>query len=158
MTDKKGVGAVIAWVLLLGFTVALATTIFLWMKSQTETLTESTVEHVEGELQCQNVRINVIKSDGSTCGRLDVSNKGYVVINQLSISSFDGASSSILYPDAEKEIKPQSTNCKPENNCGIEKNVNPKNITACKKIEVMPIIRISNRKVGCKDRMVVIEC
>ena len=166
MNDKRGVSPIIATVLLLGFAVALATTVFLWMQGQTKTMSESTVEYVEGEMQCQHVRINVIKSDGATCGKLDIHNKGYLKIKQLSIRSFDGTSSSILYPDPEPSdcslpssncLKPQSTNCKPDN-CGVWLNVDPKNITACTKIEVMPIIQIQTRKVGCKDRTILVKC
>ncbi|MDP2907383.1 MAG: hypothetical protein Q8O03_05575 [Nanoarchaeota archaeon] len=169
MINKRGISPIIATVLLLGFTVALATTVFLWMQGQTKTMSESTVEYAEGEMQCQNVRVNVVKSDGTTCGKLDLHNKGYLKIKQLSIKSFDSTSSvgSILYPTPEPSdcslpssncLKPQSTNCKSEDNCGVWLNVDPQNTTACNKIEVMPIIQIQTRKVGCKDRTILVKC
>lgn len=161
MGNKRGISPIIATVLLLGFTIALATTVFLWMSGQTKTLSESTVEYAEGEMQCQNVRINVLKHDGSTCKTLDVSNKGYITIKQLAIRTFVGNTPSILYPESsEMKLKPQSSNCGPgtvEPNCGVV-NIDPKNTTACEKTEVTPIITVGNRKVGCKDKTIVIKC
>ena len=167
MTDKKGIGAVIAWVLLLGFTVALATTIFLWMKGQTETMSESTIEFAEGEMQCQNVRINVV----NVGSKLNVHNVGYLTINQLSIRTIGELgedSKSKLEPDPAPDcelnpddcLKPQTsgTQCQPPS-CGVISDIEG-NLTApvCTQIEVMPIIKIKTRMVGCKDRKVVIKC
>jgi len=158
MMKKRGISPIIATVLLLGFAVALATTVFLWMSGQTETMSKSTVEYAEGEMQCQNVRINLVKSDDISCANLDVSNKGYITINQLAIRAFNPEGSS-LYLDTGPEdnfLQPQSSECKPPG-CGIKKNV-PTPCSSCKKLEVMPIINIGDRQVGCKDRAVVIEC
>lgn len=157
MVCKKGISPLIATVLLLGFTVALATTVFLWMQSQTKTMSKSTVEYAEGEMQCQNIRINVVKSNSSTCNKLDISNKGYVMIDQLAIRTFNPAGSS-LYPASPDPdfLAPQSTTCVIPD-CGITKNV-PTECLGCETVEVMPIIKIGERMVGCKDKTVVETC
>jgi flagellin-like protein len=161
MYNKKGISPIIATVLLLGFAISLATTVFLWMKGQTETMSESTVEYAEGEMQCQNVRINVEKTGAPvppdtspTCASLKISNKGYMTINQLAVRTFNPEGSK-LYPQSPDTnyLNPQSSNCIPP--CGVKTETG---CSGCKKVEVMPIIKIGERLVGCKDRTVVVTC
>lgn len=166
LKNKRGVGAIIAWVLLLGFTVALATMIFLWMKGQTETMSESTVEYVEGELQCQSVRINVVNTTGPICENPDVHNVGYLNIKAVVVREIctDGSATSSKEPHSIN-LQPKSSKTETlgeykttlsgfcsggADSCLL--------IIGCKKIEVMPILKIGERLVGCKDRTIVVEC
>lgn len=155
MIKKRGISPIIATVLLLGFAVALATTVFLWMQGQTETMSQSTVEYAEGEMQCENVRINVLKTgDPATCGTLKVSNKGYMTVNQLAVRAFNPEDSE-LYPENPDDdyLRPQSSTCTPP--CG---EVIVTGCSGCTKIEVMPIIQIQTRQVGCKDKVIMVDC
>jgi len=153
MCNKRGISPIIATVLLLGFAIALATTVFLWMHGQTKTMSKSTVEYVEGEMQCQNIRINLLKTDGKTCNNLDVSNKGYLVINQLSIKVFPNTGDS---PELQNvDLSPQSNQCQPTP-CGITTKAT--HCGDCEKVEVMPIITIGERLVGCKDKILAMKC
>lgn len=167
MMSKRGISPIIATVLLLGFTVALATTVFLWMKGQTETLSESTVEYAEGELQCQNVRINVQDESGvgTKCKKLNIQNVGYLDINSVAVREFctDGSANSSLI---KIDLKPKVIKGGVEVS-GYEKLLGESeafcsgginSCVDCKKVEVTPIIEVLNRKVGCKDKMIVTEC
>ena len=79
---KKGASAIVAWVLLLGFTIALATTIFYWTKSQATEMTEHTVEFVTGQMECQDISINVydINTEDNT---FKIKNKGLYYVSLL---------------------------------------------------------------------------
>lgn len=175
MCNKRGVGAIIAWVLLLGFTVALATMIFLWMQGQTETMSESTVDYVEGELQCQSVRINVIKKgvDPNPCTSFEVQNVGYLNIDSVAVREFctDGTAKSGNPIKIDPALEPKSS--KTESTDGYKETVSDKGgygicqsisentCPQCIKVEVMPVIKTSEttkKLTGCKDRTIVVEC
>lgn len=136
--NKKAAGQIIAWVLLFGFAISLAIGIFSWSKVQTEDLTESTVNFVEGKLECREVKINVKKDPD--CTNLNISNRGKLTITKISIASLDGSNSNLL----DANIIP------------LQSKAFPYQIGS--DIEVLPIINISRNDVGCVDRKVRIEC
>lgn len=159
---KKGIGAIVAWVLLLGFSIALAMMVFTWATRQTETLGEGTVEFVEGEMQCQNIQINVKDETpdypSSNCSVFDIMNVGYLELDDVivreffidgSVDSTDKTLSDPLQPKTSKSEEDETYKTKIDGFCP-----NP----GCKKTEFMPVIKISNRKVGCKDRSIVVKC
>ncbi len=175
MCNKRGISPIIATVLLLGFTITLATTVFLWMQGQTETMSESTVEYAEGEMQCQNVRINVAPTgtgDPPTCEKLEVQNMGYLKIDKIVVRELcaDKSAKSSSKPHGDDDgLDPKSSRTEtlgtykillPQSGTfcyGGDNSCDP-NVSGCEKIEVMPIINIGNRMVGCKDRTIVVEC
>lgn len=151
MRSKKGASAVVAWVLLLGFTIGLATTVFLWTTRQTEEMSKSAVKFVEGGMQCDDVMINVAVS--VPCN-LKIINTRYLNISQLSIRKLLPADpKSFIYKD--KVLEPQSKD-KPVERYTASVDMNP--VGYCGEVEVMPIINVDDELVGCKNKALKVNC
>lgn len=157
MDSKRGISPIIATVLLLGFSVALATTIFLWMSGHTEKMSESTVEYVEGEMQCQNIRMNV-KEDLEGCQKITIMNLGYLNIEKVAIRMFPLAGDPT---GVTKDLK-SGSGLEPKSSQTEEGDYQDQ-VTSlcsgkCSKTEIMPIIKISEKLSGCKDKALVLKC
>ena len=149
MVNKKGIGVIIGWVLLIGFTIGLATTVFLWTTKQTEELTEGAIRFVEGGMQCDNVMINVAVVDpdkylqcsgGSSCC-LKITNTRYLNIEKIILKSLESV---------------ETDEC-----------CSPLNVTEYAiidksgwsgKIEVLPIMKVNDDLVACTNKAITIEC
>ncbi|MDD5254065.1 MAG: hypothetical protein PHG05_03085 [Candidatus Nanoarchaeia archaeon] len=145
MIGKKGAGDIIAWVLLIGFSIALATSVFIWMRGQTEDITKSTVNYVEGEMVCQDIAINVRANE--LCNILTIANKGKFSIESLNIVSYPASGEPI------SEVKSLATPLKPIQGEIVE-FILPQSI----KFEVIPIITVNEKTTGCSDKKEVISC
>ncbi len=138
--DKKGAGEIIAWILLLGFSISLAVLIFNWSRTQTEELTESTVSFVEGKLECQEIAINVVTNED--CTSITITNKGKLNIDQLAIRTFRQEYENTLF----------------EKNLLAPKQSKTLDILQSNKIEVIPIVKINEKLVGCNEKRILHEC
>jgi|TARA_Y100000310_G_scaffold38954_1_gene36541 hypothetical protein len=138
--NKKGIGPVIAWILLLGFSISLAVMVFNWTRTQTEDLTESTVSYVEGKLECQEISINVVTNED--CTELTISNRGKLNIEQFAIRTF----------------RDEYENTLMEKNLLAPKASRILNIVQSNKIEVIPIIEANDKLVGCFEKRIAHEC
>ncbi|MBU4502975.1 MAG: hypothetical protein KKA79_10355 [Nanoarchaeota archaeon] len=148
MRNKKGAGTIIAWVLLLGFSIGLAITVFMWTTQQTEEMGKTSVRFVEGGMMCDNVMINVAVDNPTTCS-ITISNTRYLNISQISIRQLEGTPTSTNEP---VNLAPRSKDI-PESQSKYSK------VTGyCGDIEVMPIITINEELVGCKNKAITIEC
>ncbi len=132
---KKGVSTIIAWVLLLGFSILLGSTVILWSKQQTEKYTESLTEMFENDINCRDV-IYVIDANCSA-KTASVSNKGSFTIVKFIIRT--NLSSTKL----EKIIAPSSimdlTNDIPRPYYDVG-------------FDMIPFIKIDSREIGCSDK------
>lgn len=139
--NKKGM-AVISWVLLLGFAIALATTIALWQVKQTEELSEGMIRFVSGGLQCENVQFNIQAKEG--CSNLEVVNNGYFDINQFVVRGFSNSSVGAIVDKTSAPVK----------------KLEPLNVGLinAEKAEIVPVIKVSDELVGCKDKTVEVTC
>jgi len=137
---QKGAGTIVAWVLLLGFAISLATTVFLWTTRHTEEMGESAVKFVEGGMQCDNTMINVIKN--SNCS-LTVKNSLYLNIEKVVLRNLEQVKTADCALGIPLEVKKEITCDESETWCG--------NVT------VMPIIKVNDDLVGCKNKAVLIE-
>ena len=147
MVNKKGAGAIIAWVLLVGFTIGLATTVFLWTTRQTEELTEGAVRFVEGGMQCDNVMINVAVVDPAKypeCGVsccLKIANTRYLNIEKVILRSLESVETDEC--------------CSPLN---IKEYAIIDKSGWSGNIEVLPIIKVNDDLVACTNKAITIEC
>jgi len=140
MKNKKGAGTIIAWVLLLGFAIGLATTVFLWTTQQTEEMGKSAVKFVEGGMQCDNTMINVIKN--TDCS-LTVKNSLYLNIEKVVLRNLEQVISKDCDGGSPLEVKKEIT-------C-------TESIGWCGNVTVMPIIKVNDDLVGCKNKAVLVE-
>ncbi len=115
MFSKKAISPVIAWVLLVGFSVALASIVGSWYLSQSQEMTEEALTTLEGGIECNDVNINVAytKDQNGDC-MIKVSNTGSFKINMVRINDIQKGYNKNPkeyknYTDAELCTKPQIT-------------------------------------------------
>jgi len=145
--SKKGQGMIIAWVLLIGLTVALAVIVTTWTRQQAEETTEGIVAGTEVELRCAAVSFNA----KPTCNgnHIDVVNRGDFSIRKFVIhmNNKDGLNSETV-EFFEDPILP-----------GKSKGINTKEIDSLYgTISLTPFILVDNQIVGCSDRKLTLEC
>lgn len=152
MMNKKGISEAVSWVLLLGFSIALATTVFLWTTRQTEDITKSTTRYIEGGMQCDNVMINVAKSDPTSCNPprsccLKVTNTRYLNIEKVIFRSLE----KLLSAECDNNGQPLKATTPPASMfCGQD--------WASSNVTVMPIVTVDDEQVGCTNKAITIEC
>lgn len=85
--DKKGISPLIATVLVIGFTIALALVIFSWGKTFTETLTKGTGEKAEQQLDCSDLVSFEVKNAcyaGSEV-KFTLENEGDITLDKITL-------------------------------------------------------------------------
>lgn len=138
MFHKKGISPVIAWVLILGFTIALGAIVTNWYLQQSKKTTESTLGTMEGEMECNEIRINVAFTQPQpTSGNciLKVSNTGMLKIDSIRINSIQKS-----YDKNPKEYRNYSSSDITDL-CGA----------AYQKITVLPLIKKDKTLVACQN-------
>ncbi len=145
---------VVAWVLILGFTITLGTLIFVWATRSTEKMTEQTLESVEGGMQCEQVQIDVnISVIEDNCGHVDIRNKGYLNITKIIIRGVKGDGT--LIP--KQEIDLSQSPIKPKE--GITEVITATwGIDTGAKIDLIPVIREKNKLITCPEKSITITC
>ncbi len=130
---KRGVSEVISWVLLLGFSVLLGTTVIMWSKQQTEKYTDELTEMVENDINCRDIIYTI--NANCTTKTTSVNNRGsftivkFIIRTNLSSSTLDTA------------VTPTSTV-----NLGIPPSYYDTGF------DMIPFIEVNNKKVGCSDK------
>lgn len=74
--SKKGVEAIVVWVLLIGFTVAMTATVFFYEKNQAKKMAENAAYSNEAKIECNDVAINIGDCDGSSGCKVNIYNTG----------------------------------------------------------------------------------
>lgn len=142
VANKVAVAPVIAFVLLLGLAVGIASMVYTFSIRQAETLGEKAVSFVESGMGCENVYLNVKAEDG--CSDVTVSNNGLFDINGLVVRSFGRFGAKSVTDEIVIDVKKDASL-----SLGL---VN------ADKIEIVPLLKSSDGLVGCKDRAVSISC
>lgn len=130
---------VVSWILLLGFAIALATTIFMWLKGQTTELTQQTVDYVEGKLECTEVSINV---QHTNCDNLRIKNTGKLTLDHYLVW--------LLAPEVQK--------MEHKNNVEPSKQTEAIETFGATLVEVVPILKLSDKLVACSEKKVRLDC
>jgi len=135
--SRKAITPIIATVLLLGFAVALGTSVFLWQARQTESLSKGLMRFASGVLECDNVNFNVQAENG--CTNTNIKNSGFFNIDGFVVRSFSkfGAGSKVR----EVFVKAQKS------------DVLKLGLVSADKIEVIPVVKVKGELVGCKDKI-----
>ncbi|MBS3117759.1 hypothetical protein J4430_02675 [Candidatus Woesearchaeota archaeon] len=140
---KKGVGALIGWVLLLGFVISIGTMVFLSLRTHTTELSDRTVNYISGRLECSEININVVTAP--SCSSFSVTNRGVLNIDQVAVRIYNGETpvgqtqifESVIAPHATVDYTPDSSG---------------------ERIEVIPIVLIDNKPSGCLERRIIKPC
>lgn len=140
--SKRAIAPIISMVLLLGLAVALGTGVYLWQVRQTEKLGSSVVRFASGVMDCQELTFNVYARDG--CTKTTVQNTGYFSADGFVVRSFSS------FGDGS-EVKEVFVKAK-------ESDVLDLGLVNADRIEVMPVVKVEDELVGCKDRVREVFC
>lgn len=162
MKNKKGMETVVAWVLLLGFSIALGTFVFVWATKGAEKMTQSTLEYVQGGMQCEQVQIDAYFSpdeSGKPCKNLTIINKGYLTLEQVMLRGIKGGSTTLNMQVFDKTIADcpgmpllprQELKCGREWWQGLE--------TGGAKIDLIPVVKDKKSLITCPDKAKTLDC
>ncbi|MBI2671599.1 hypothetical protein HYX16_01565 [Candidatus Woesearchaeota archaeon] len=87
--NKKGISPLIATVLLIGFTIALAAVVITWGSGFVERVTLTTEERTTKSLVCTNDLVFEIKKVGCTSNTVVIDNKANIAIKEISLRFFN---------------------------------------------------------------------
>lgn len=149
---KRGQGAIIAWVLLIGLSVSLAILVSTWTKKQAEETTETLVSQTEADLRCAAVSFNAKPECSIPYDSLKVVNRGDFTIHKfvVHIKSKEGQliSNTInLFEKGREPIKPGET-----------QTLRTQDSFMNSEIELVPFIQVDGEYVGCTARTLKTEC
>lgn len=134
-SNKKGIESLIAWVLLIGFSVGLAVFVTRWSLQQAQKSTSGVEEMVMGDIQCSDVAISGHCDENNN---IIIKNKGTLNI----IGYKKGSDTKPTMFSKEDILKP---------NVGELK-------FATTKISITPIINIDGKQVMCVTQKQDFEC
>lgn len=140
---KKGISLLISWVLLVGFVVALAVFVTMWSRQQAERNIGEVIEMIEGDARCNDVSLNAEVNCAEK--KVNLVNRGYFTIYKLVIRIYkiDGDVGSDNKDNLKIEYGDSYTYNFPEE---------------FERLEIVPVIKIDDKFVGCSDRKAVVEC
>ncbi|MFH1332085.1 MAG: hypothetical protein ABIH63_02255 [archaeon] len=154
MKDRKGMQTVVAWVLLLGFSITLGTFVFIWATKSSEEMTESTLKFVEGGLQCDQVQIYAVfdpQDINNPCGYINITNRGYLTMEQIMVRGVNKAT--------EQPIPNQKINMPLRPKEKFEGSTATWGLPQTNaEVELIPIIKDKTDMIACVDRIIRIEC
>ena len=146
--SKKGVEAIVVWVLLIGFTVAMTATVFFYEKNQAKSMAENVAYSNEAKIECNDVAINIGNCDGTLGCKVNVYNTG-----KRSIYG-------IVYRDKKSKSKEYSitldkTNFPIKPGLGITPiigNTNGWNFN--EGLDVIPLISVNDKLYSCSSKII----
>lgn len=142
MKTKKGMSDIVAWVLLIGLSVALAAIVTVWTKQQVSKTTEFIIEDVEGDIQCADVSFKAFIAN-PPCSGINISNTGYHKIIRVSLRT--------QFMNQPQQV---DVNLLPQTDSKVL-NIN---VPTQGGVDIIPIIQSSKGLIGCADRKLVITC
>lgn len=138
MFIKKGQGNVIAWVLLVGFAISLAVLVGRWSIQQAQSSTEGIVDMSEADIRCESVAISAVCTGSDGNYKLDVSNKGSLIIKSINVGGCDT-------PKIDGPI-------------GLNEKTGEIGLSICgETIRLIPMIDINGKTIGCSAKEINIK-
>lgn len=148
---KKSQAALIGWILLIGFAVTMAVFVSRWALHQAEESTIGVVEMTMGDIKCADTAIS---GDIDCEESFNITNRGLITVQNLTIRGFctDGST----FDEGGWSITP----IKPRSITGDEESSTKNLNTQCpiSKIEVIPVIQVDNKLIGCSEKGLRLEC
>ncbi|QQG38926.1 MAG: hypothetical protein HYS32_00465 [Candidatus Woesearchaeota archaeon] len=149
---KKGVSPLIAWVLIVGFTISLAVIVSNALKKQAESSTEKIEEFVEGGSTCNKITIQATPLNcdkGSGIAKFNLANKGLLGVDKIKARLFYAdntvGSATVSFKNLER--------LNPEKNIDIEVPFDVKSGESLVKVELVPI----REDFGCSEKKEVLD-
>jgi len=155
---KRGASLIISWVLLLGLAIGLGMAIFSWSKIQTEKQLESTINYVEGSMDCEQVSIGatVVTCVSSQISWINVTNTGKLKIEAVVLRNLD------VNQEATYTVKPPSYGFplmpfSQSENIGVTTLVG-EGTGDIGILEIMPLVKKGSTYFACSEKKLVIQC
>ncbi len=121
--NKRGVSPAISWILLIGFTMALAGFSMTWMRETASSTSEKMVDNVGSDLECGDVSINAYEETSTTtgCSKVNIINRGFFTVTGVKVRSGSGLEeiTQEIKPTQEALINPTISSFLPNNEIGI---------------------------------------
>ena len=138
---KRGASEIIGWVLLVGLSVMLAIMVIAWSKQLTQKTTESIINDVERDSRCADVALKAFV-EVQPCQTVNISNPGYFKIAKISARHRFGTK------EFDVDLMPQRDS----------KVLNINAADGIEKVELIPVVNINKKFIGCVDRKYVVAC
>lgn len=149
--SKKGVEAIVVWVLLIGFTVAMTATVFFYEKNQAKNMAENVAYSNEAKIECNDVAINIGTCDETLGCKVNVYNTG-----KRSIYG-------IVYRDKKSKSKEYSITLD-KTNFPMEPGLKITPIIAdtngwefSKGLDVIPLISVNDQLYSCSNKIIHVQ-
>ncbi|HLC37758.1 MAG TPA: hypothetical protein VJJ53_03190 [Candidatus Nanoarchaeia archaeon] len=142
---KKGVSPLIAWVLIIGLSLALAVVVGNFMKESAEETAESLIKDIEGGAVCNKLNINAEPLECNKASKkikLALTNRGFLAIDKVRVRLF--------YSDntlGNEIVNFNNVPLLPDDNVEIEVPIKEETLI---KLQVVPI----RAEFGCVDKKI----
>jgi len=158
LNEKRGASLVISWVLLLGLAIGLGMAVFSWSKIQTEKQLESTINYVEGSMDCEQVSIGasiVVRCLNNEMRWVNVTNTGKLKIDAIVLRSLDAGK------EAKYLVEPPKYNFplmpfSQSSIMGVYYLVGTG--VGIGTLEIIPLIKKENTYFACNEKKLVVQC
>lgn len=136
---KRGASELIAWVLIIGFSVALGVIVTQWLKEHATKSTQIVTRDIERDLRCNDVAFNAFFSSG--CTDIQVTNRGYHKIIAIKVRNpYD-------VQELDADLMP-----------GSSTTIAPQGLQPSEDIDLIPVIEGEKENLACIDRKLTIRC
>ncbi len=156
MMNKKGISPLIATVLILGFTIALAAIVMTWGKSFTQGLQESTEKSSESAILCAteiNFKVKNVCLDSNNKYKITVENNGQRDIKYFDVRYYKSPSDVVTGKISFDEAS-QGNGIIGITKFGVESDVDDILTSyggVIKEVEMVPTIEIGGSEMTCQD-------
>ena len=158
--NKKGVSGILAYVLLITLTIILAVMVTIYMKNKAKEQAETISGIVGTQMDCESVAINGYldcASGSSSCDDLVVTNIGAktVFLNiRYQTNDANNPFAMIEINGVNNEgLKPKPYGAGDNGDFKIRRTISDR----LGKLEIIPMVLIKNKKVGCAEKKLVVE-
>ena len=157
--NKKGLGALVTFVLLVAFTIALTSAVFIYEKEKVKELVESSINFGSASIECNDVAINYFEcTNPNPVCHVPIKNTGRISIDALVFRDMSGGKveygiqtgDSAFFPMKPRDWVEPCIECRGKGNIDTEKSNG-------KKIEVVPVISISGKFYACDQKVIVLD-
>ena len=137
--QRHGLSEIVSWVLLIGVSMLLGVVVSQWLHEQAQHSTDTLIEDTTTDLVCEDVAFNAFFESGTSCGSLTITNKGYHTLDEIRVRSDFGVDSFPL------NLTPGATLTKPLNTLSLG-------------VEIIPVVLLAEKPVGCTDKKIKLAC
>ena len=139
--NKKGIAQAVSWVLLIGFSVAIATFVGFWLRQTAEKSAEGLQDEITKKSRCADTSISATLIEGQCDNnKLKITNRGLFKV--IKVRCRDSA----VFDDVN--LNPGDTTTVPLSSCKGNNN----------KIRISPFIKVEDLDVICADKTIQVDC